>query len=41
MTWLLNRFRQGDASSRELIGLTGRAGLTALNRPREIDRSAT
>jgi hypothetical protein len=41
MTWLLNFFLKGLTSSRELIGLTGRAGLIALKSPRKIDRSAT
>ncbi len=40
MTWLLKFFRKGLASSREFKGLTGCAGLTALNMPRKIDRSA-
>jgi hypothetical protein len=40
MTWLLNLFLKGLASSREFKGETGRAGLTALNMLRKIDRSA-
>jgi hypothetical protein len=41
MIWLLNRFRPGRAKSREFVGETGRAGLTALNIPPVIDLSAT
>jgi hypothetical protein len=41
ITWLLNRFVTEGESSREFIGETGRAGLTALNTPAMSDRSAT
>jgi hypothetical protein len=29
ITWLLNRFRLGDASSHEFVDKTGRTGFTA------------
>src|SRR5689334_16574425 len=46
ITWLLSRpLRVGGASSFELVGSTGRAGLSTLNRPRnglrERQRSET